>query len=51
MYRAEVVAEILGWKSHDDDTKIYFIKSYLMGWTTEEQIHAVTMRDRKENEK
>lgn len=47
MYKTEVIAEVLGWRTHDDDTKIYFIKSYLLGWTTEEQIHEVTERDRR----
>ena len=47
MSKTEVIAEVLSWRSHDDDTKIYFIKSYLMGWTTEEKIHEVTERDRR----
>lgn len=42
-----VIREILGWGSHDDDTKYYFIKSYLLGWTDEQYIHDMTERDSK----
>ena len=29
---------------HSDDTKIYFIQSYLLGWTSEEQMQAIISR-------
>lgn len=42
--KIEVIREILSWTRHDDDTKHYFIKSFLLGWTDEEYIHGMTAR-------
>ncbi len=41
----DIVKEIISWPSvHDDDTKLYFIQSYLLGWTSEQAIHDITAR-------
>lgn len=29
---------------HNDETKLYFIKSYLLGWTSEEQMQGIIAR-------
>lgn len=42
--KLEVIREILSWTLHDDDTKHYFIQSFLLGWTSEEDIHGITAR-------
>lgn len=44
-YKLSVVEEIAAWKTHSEETKLYFIKCYLTGWTSEEEIHAITSRD------
>ena len=46
----KVVREIIGWKWHDDDVKHYFIKSFLLHWTTAEYIHEMTERDIRNSE-
>ena len=45
-----VVREIIGWKWHDDDVKHYFIKSFLLHWTTADYIHEMTERDNRNTE-
>lgn len=29
---------------HNEETKLYFIQSYLLGWTSEEQMQAIIAR-------
>lgn len=43
--KMDVIREIVSWKHHDDDTKQYFIQSFLLGWTSAEYIHGMTERD------
>lgn len=44
-YKLSVIEEIMNWKSQNEDNKLYYIKCYLTGWVTEEQIHRITERD------
>lgn len=46
-YKLSIVEEICAWKSYNESEKLYFIKSYLTGWTSEDQIHALTEVDKK----
>lgn len=43
----QIIREILGWKWHSDDVKHYFIKSFLLGWTSADYIHEMTSRDER----
>lgn len=31
---------------HNEETKLYFIQSYLLGWTSEEQMQGIIARSR-----
>ena len=44
MSKLDVIEEIIAWPNHGDDTKVYFIQSFLLGWTSEERIHEITER-------
>lgn len=44
--KLSIVEEIIGWKRQNEETKLYFILSYLLGWAAEEQIHAITTCDK-----
>lgn len=43
--KLSVIEEIVGWKHQGEDSKLYFIQSYLLGWNTEDAIHAITESD------
>lgn len=44
--KLSVIQEIIAWNANrfDEDSKMHFIKSYITGWTLEEEIHAITNR-------
>ena len=48
--KTTIIQEVLDWRTKSEEDKLYFIKSYMLGWTSEEQIHRITDSDTEESE-
>lgn len=44
------IREILNWHTFSEEDKLYFIQSYLLGWTSEDYIHNITESQKGEEE-
>jgi len=45
--KTTIIQEILDWNNFTEEEKLYNIKSYMLGWTSEEQIHKLTEADKR----
>lgn len=43
--KMDIVREIIAWTWCDDKVRHYYIKSFLLGWVSVEQIHELTERN------
>lgn len=48
--KTTIIQEVLDWRTKSEEDKLYFIKSYMLGWTSEEQIHRITSSDAEASE-
>lgn len=46
--KIKLIDDIMGWETFDDRDKVFYIKSFLLGWSSADDINKLTRADVRE---